>query len=437
MSRTLDPELAIRTEHVSKRYVLGSLPSPLLSERVSRLLRPPRPGAGSGTAEREEFWALRDLSLDIRQGEVLGLIGRNGAGKSTLLKILSRITSPTTGRALVRGRVGTLLEVGTGFHPELTGRENIFLNGAILGMRRREIGAKYKEIVEFSGVERFLETPVKRYSSGMHVRLAFAVAAHLEPEVLLVDEVLAVGDAEFQQKCLGKMRDVASHGRTVVFVSHSLGAIRRLCDRAILLDRGALAADGAPADVIATYMEQTLPAQSAGSSEVPSDASRLGTGEIRLRRVAVTGENGEPLAALHLNQRFRIVAVFEAAQEIGDAVVEFGISTFGGDRIATVQSMDREGPLLSFPAGHAEVSAELETSLLPGEFTIDVGIHRRSGDTIDYVADALRLTALNAAEVGSDHYPWSVVRGFVRPSSNWSGVRETAGVGPAPQKEPA
>ena len=286
--------------------------------------------------------------------------------------------------------------------------------------------------MEFSGVERFLETPVKRYSSGMHVRLAFAVAAHLEPEVLLVDEVLAVGDAEFQQKCLGKMRDVASHGRTVVFVSHSLGAIRRLCDRAILLDRGGLAADGAPADVIATYMEQTLPAQSAGSSEVPPDASRLGTGEIRLRRVAVTGDDGEPLAALHLNQRFRIVAVFEAAQEIGDAVVEFGISTFGGDRIATVQSMDREGPLLSFPAGHAEVSAELETSLLPGEFTIDVGIHRRSGDTIDYVADALRLTALNAAEVGSDHYPWSVVRGFVRPSSNWSAVRETTPVGPRP-----
>ena len=279
MSRTLDPTLAIRTEHVSKRYVLGSLPSPLLSERVSRLLRAPRRGTESGTAEREEFWALRDLSLDIRQGEVLGLIGRNGAGKSTLLKILSRITSPTTGRALVRGRVGTLLEVGTGFHPELTGRENIFLNGAILGMRRREIGAKYKEIVEFSGVERFLETPVKRYSSGMHVRLAFAVAAHLEPEVLLVDEVLAVGDAEFQQKCLGKMRDVASHGRTVVFVSHSLGAIRRLCDRAILLDRGALAADGAPADVIATYMEQTLPGPE--RRKLRGAAGRFATGHRR------------------------------------------------------------------------------------------------------------------------------------------------------------
>lgn len=436
MALDLDPGVAIRTEALSKRYVLGALSHTLLSERVGRVFsrgRPPRRADGA----RNEFWALRDLDLEIGQGEVLGLIGRNGAGKSTLLKILSRITYPTEGRALVRGRVGTLLEVGTGFHPELTGRENIFLNGAVLGMRRREIGAKYEEIVEFSGVERFLETPVKRYSSGMHVRLAFAVAAHLEPEILLVDEVLAVGDAEFQQKCLGKMRDVASHGRTVVFVSHSLGAIRRLCDRAVLLDRGRLAADGDPAEVIATYMAQALPAQGTGSAEIAAGAERMGTGEARLRTVALTTEGGDPLAALHLNQRFRIVAGFEAEREIDDAVVEFGISTFGGDRIATVQSIDREGPLLRFPRGHSEVWAALDTSLLPGEFTVDVAIHRRSGDTVDYVADSLHFTALNAAEVGTDHYPWSVVRGYVRPRSEWSGVRDMSGHPDAPEREPA
>jgi lipopolysaccharide transport system ATP-binding protein len=291
--------------------------------------------------------------------------------------------------------------------------------------------------VEFSGVERFLETPVKRYSSGMHVRLAFAVAAHLEPEILLVDEVLAVGDAEFQQKCLGKMRDVAAHGRTVIFVSHSLGAIRRLCDRAVLLEQGRLVADGAPPDVIGTYMEQALPDQSTGYAAIPADATRLGTGELRVRQVALTAEHGEPLTALHLNQRFRIVVLVEAFEDVDDAVVEFGISTFGGDRIATVQSIDREGPLLQFPAGRAEVSAELDTSMLPGEFTVDVGIHRRSGDTVDYISDSMRFTALNAAEVGTDHYPWSVVRGYIRPSSTWSGVREVAPLAGVPDDKTA
>lgn len=203
--------------------------------------------------QTETLWALDDVSFEVAHGEVLGIIGRNGAGKTTLLKILSRITEPTSGRAVIHGRVGSLLEVGTGFHPELTGRENVFLNGAILGMRRAEIESKFDEIVAFSGVERFLDTPVKRYSSGMHVRLAFAVAAHLEPEVLLVDEVLAVGDGDFQKKCLGKVEEVASHGRTVLFVSHNMGMITSLCGTAILLDDSRLAAHGPAAEVVARY----------------------------------------------------------------------------------------------------------------------------------------------------------------------------------------
>jgi lipopolysaccharide transport system ATP-binding protein len=213
-----------------------------------------RPSAKSvGSEPDTTFWALRDVSLEVRRGEVVGVVGRNGAGKSTLLKILSRITKPTEGRVRVRGRVGSLLEVGTGFHPELTGRENVYLNGAILGMRKAEIDHKFDEIVAFAEVERFIDTPVKRYSSGMHVRLAFAVAAHLEPEILIVDEVLAVGDAAFQQKCLGKMGTVAKGGRTIVFVSHQMNQIRRLCDQCIWLDEGRVRKVGSTADVIGSY----------------------------------------------------------------------------------------------------------------------------------------------------------------------------------------
>ena len=217
------------------------------SKKLSSDLRPP-------VSETEDFWALKDINFEIKQGEVVGIIGRNGAGKSTLLKILSRITEPTTGRITLKGRVASLLEVGTGFHPELTGRENIYLNGAILGMRRDEIKSKFDEIVAFAEIERFLDTPVKRYSSGMYVRLAFAVAAHLEPEILIVDEVLAVGDAQFQKKCLGKMQDVASGGRTVLFVSHNMGAVASLCDRGILLSKGTLVANDEIGVVINSYL---------------------------------------------------------------------------------------------------------------------------------------------------------------------------------------
>jgi len=418
---------------LGKRYVLGALSHGLLSERLGRFLRAPLRTARERPARPdEEFWALRDVDIEVRQGEAVGLIGRNGAGKSTLLKVISRITPPTEGRARVRGRVGTLLEVGTGFHPELTGRENIFLNGAVLGMKRREIMQKYDEIVEFAGIERFLETPVKRYSSGMYVRLAFAVAAHLEPEILLVDEVLAVGDAEFQRKCLGKMRDVAGHGRTVLFVSHDLGAIRRLCSRVLLLDRGGVAGDGPPTDVVSSYLQRALPGQATGWSLIADDAPRNGTGEARLREVALTGSDGAALTVLHLNQRLRVVAAFDVDVEIEDAVVEVGISTFGGDRIVTVQSSDREGPLLRFGAGRREISVELDTSMLPGEFALDVALHHRTGITVDHVQDALRFTAVNAAEHGSDHYPWNVVRGYVRPSAVWSEVSAAEVLAPVP-----
>lgn len=248
---------AIRVEGLGKRYQLGgaSPPYATIREQIGRWVarRAPIEGRRAGPAPAP-FWALRDVSFEVARGEAIGIIGRNGAGKSTLLKLLSRITEPTTGWAEIRGRVGSLLEVGTGFHPELTGRENVFLNGAILGMRRSEIAAKFDEIVAFAEVERFVETPVKHYSSGMYTRLAFAVAAHLEPEILVVDEVLAVGDVDFRRKCLGKMNDVARGGRTILFVSHDMGAIQALCDRAILLERGGVRCSGPVDRVVAEYL---------------------------------------------------------------------------------------------------------------------------------------------------------------------------------------
>jgi len=249
--------------------------------------------ARSGSRTTEEFWALRGVSFDVSEGEVLGIIGRNGAGKSTLLKILSRITEPSEGRVRVRGRVASLLEVGTGFHPELTGRENVYLNGAILGMTRAEINGKFAEIVSFAEVERFLDTPVKRYSSGMYVRLAFSVAAHLEPEMLVVDEVLAVGDAEFQKRCLGKMRNVArSEGRTVLFVSHNMQAIQSLCDRSVLLDQGRVVAEGPPRQVVDQYLARTSSHTGTrhwNEGEAPGDAA------IRLKGIRVSSSrDGRP-----------------------------------------------------------------------------------------------------------------------------------------------
>jgi len=263
-SPIMSEDIVIRAQGLGKKYIIGHQSQekvPTLRDAIIRSVSRFGRGAADmlkgkaiiGGDEVEDFWALRDVNFEIKRGEVVGIIGRNGAGKSTLLKVLSRITEPTEGRVEIKGRVASLLEVGTGFHPELSGRENIFLNGAILGMTRSEITRKFDEIVDFAGVERFLDTPVKRYSSGMYVRLAFAVAAHLEPEILVIDEVLAVGDAEFQKKCLGKMQDVAGQGRTVLFVSHNMGAVQALCQTGIVLKSGAVVHRGAIADAIQSY----------------------------------------------------------------------------------------------------------------------------------------------------------------------------------------
>jgi lipopolysaccharide transport system ATP-binding protein len=271
-------------------------------------------------------WALQDINFDVKQGEVLGIIGRNGAGKSTLLKILSRTTAPTTGSIKIKGRVASLLEVGTGFHPELSGRENIFLNGAILGMTRQEIKRKFDEIVDFAGVERYIDTPVKRYSSGMYVRLAFGVAAHLEPEILIIDEVLAVGDAEFQKKCLGKMKDVSEKdGRTVLFVSHQLDAISRLCNRVLLFRNGLLTHNGDVDTAIRLYHDK----QNVSSAYKKWDAQRPGNNKVRLNSVAIIGHDGFEIEIVDIAKPFEIVMEYEVLVD-GEKLTP-GINIFNED----------------------------------------------------------------------------------------------------------
>jgi lipopolysaccharide transport system ATP-binding protein len=289
----------ISVENLSKCYIIGrnTEQGDGLRHIMERAVRAPfsilKGGAREKQAKTEEFWAVRDVSVEIKRGEIVGVIGRNGAGKSTLLKLLSRITEPTRGKISLRGRVASLLEVGTGFHPELTGRENIFLNGAILGMSRVEIKRKFDEITAFAEIDRFLDTPVKRYSSGMYVRLAFAVAAHLEPEILIVDEVLAVGDAEFQKKCMGKMGDVsAKEGRTVLLVSHQMPAIQNLCTRCILMDRGQLIQEGKTEDIVNAYMSKGSELASGGLAD---RKDRAGKGDIRVTSIGLRDDSGNSI----------------------------------------------------------------------------------------------------------------------------------------------
>ena len=291
----------IKVENLFKQYQLGQVSTGTISHDLNRWFHKIRGKEDpyeiiTGENAREEkgtsnyVWALKDINFDVKQGEVLGIIGRNGAGKSTLLKILSKVTSPTKGTIKIRGRIASLLEVGTGFHPELTGRENIFLNGAILGMTKAEIRSKFDEIVAFSGVEKYIDTPVKRYSSGMYVRLAFAVAAHLEPEILIVDEVLAVGDAEFQKKCLGKMKDVSNQGRTVIFVSHNLVAVKSLCQRGILMERGGITFMGSADETVEHYMKVNA-AQLNPSISFENPVDAIGNELIKLKTVSVEPTN--------------------------------------------------------------------------------------------------------------------------------------------------
>jgi lipopolysaccharide transport system ATP-binding protein len=384
---TAEPIIAV--EALGKRYRLQHQQSreqyvalrDVIAQAVSAPLRRWRRRADPAAAE--DFWALSEVSFDVREGEVLGIIGRNGAGKSTLLKILSRITEPTAGRVVMRGRAASLLEVGTGFHPELTGRDNIFLNGSILGMTRAEITRKFDAIVDFAGTERFLDTPVKRYSSGMYMRLAFAVAAHLESEILIVDEVLAVGDAEFQQKCLGKMGEVATSGRTVLFVSHQLATVENLCQRGLLLDRGRVKAAGPVRDVIAAYASDAPRGQ---RESLIDRVDRRGSGVIRFAEVGLrTG--GRAVAALTLgaDAAFELHLRNVAGRSHRSLHISVGINNPVGQRVTTWSTSYVGGDLPSTPSGDFVIVIRLpRLPLIPGRYTYNL-FATVSGDVADWL----------------------------------------------------
>ena len=366
---------------------------------------PLRPGRGQGEvlnsqspnsqlptsrATREDFWALRDVSFEIKQGEVVGIIGRNGAGKTTLLKILSRITEPTEGRVEITGRVASLLEVGTGFHPELTGRENVFLNGAILGMTRAEIKKKFDEIVAFAEVENFLDTPVKRYSSGMYVRLAFAVAAHLDPEILIVDEVLAVGDAQFQKKCLGKMGEVAKGGRTVLFVSHSMPMICQLCERVLLIRSGRIDGDGNPDEMIKLYLSD---AQKGSKVSLRDWHDRINSGQGRICDFEIRNDKGEPTDFIRLGSAI----VFRMAVEFSAPVVSpcFGIivQAAGGERVLDLRSYG-VGARIGRAFGEVVVEVRVDRlGLYPGDYLLSPWVYDTASKTdVDWAHACCTLT---------------------------------------------
>ncbi len=384
----------IQVSGLSKAYRLGVIGGGTLREDlnrwIARLRRRPDPylKLGQEHKQRQEggsFWALRNVSFEVKPAEILGIIGRNGAGKSTLLKILSRVTGPTEGTIGIRGRIASLLEVGTGFHPELTGRENIFLNGAILGMTKAEVRRKLDEIVTFSECEQFIETPVKRYSSGMYVRLAFAVAAHLEPEILVVDEVLAVGDVGFQKKCLGKMQDVAGEGRTVLFVSHNMQAVRSLCTRCLLLQDGAMVMDGAPGAVVNRYQDAARRLEIGTDTATGDEKLRRGSGSVRFSSITLEDRQGRPRFDFELGEtiRFRLpYLVNRAVENLSTAVM-----LRSGAANECVTSLRYQLSTQTLAAGDSgEALIELpETPLRPGEYTLYFWLGDTRGNPFDVV----------------------------------------------------
>jgi lipopolysaccharide transport system ATP-binding protein len=423
-------DIAIEVRNLSKKYHIGgpekrygalrdTLTDAFVApfRRAGKLLR----GQATGAAELDEtIWALKNVSFDIKHGEVVGLIGRNGAGKSTLLKILSRITKPDAGLADIYGRVGSLLEVGTGFHQELTGRENIYLNGAILGMRRAEIDRKFDEIVAFSEVEKFIDTPVKHYSSGMAMRLAFAVAAHLEPEILLVDEVLAVGDARFQRKCLNKMQDVGQQGRTIIFVSHNMPAITRLCERAILLDGGEIIEDGPAHKAVSTYLDNGLGTTAERQWLDPTKAP--GEDVARLRAVRIRDDDGQIAEAVDIRRPLTIEMEYEVLKPGYVLLPHFDF--FNREGVLIFKTLDQDPAWRRRPR---PVGRYVNTTHIPGNFLAEGSLFVGAAlVTLNPIIlqfnerDAVSFQVIDSFEGDSARGDWSkTLPGIVRPLLQW------------------
>lgn len=398
----------IKVEDLSKLYRLGMVGRRTIAEDLNRLfakitgkenpyLKVGETNTRNTKGLSDYVWALKNINFEVRQGERFGIIGKNGAGKSTLLKILSRVAGPTSGKIKIKGRVASLLEVGTGFHPELTGRDNIFLNGAILGMTQEEIKSKFDSIVEFSGVERYIDTPVKRYSSGMYVRLAFAVAAHLEPEILIVDEVLAVGDAEFQKKCLGKMHDVSEkEGRTVLFVSHNLHAIRNLCQKTLILNDGEVFVNGETEFALKHYNELIRDIKIDANTEIGNNVNRRGKGRVRFTSIEVLDENGNKRFKFELGEKIRVRITYEIFKELDNLIFVFALNSGLSRECLTLMQFDiSEYKML--PGQTGEVIIEIpELKIKPGEYPLyfeltDMQHNNYAKDVIDDLTAPLEI----------------------------------------------
>jgi len=407
-------DTVIKIENLSKKYILrhqNSASYGTLRDSLTNLGKKINPVSwfddSKTKSSKEEFWALKDINLEIKQGDKLGIIGRNGAGKSTLLKILSRITEPTTGSVKIKGRISSLLEVGTGFHPELSGRENIFLNGAILGMSKQEIHKKFDEIVDFSGIEKFLDTPVKRYSSGMYVRLAFGVAAHLESEILLIDEVLAVGDAEFQKKCLGKMDDISRNGRTIVFVSHDMGAIHELCNYGILLDNGKIKYKNDMDFVIEHYMDYQKKNISHIKQNYTSD-------KINMKIPSIIDFSGKKRNIFHIDEGFICRFELELKSTFKNLTLGIALENIFGNRLFTAHSID--DPNFKWPTNKnnkTTIDCSIRSlNLSPGYYKIFFGLRNEYNDNIFKSEYPIQIEI-------SDNKVYDGTDGVLRYSGSW------------------
>jgi lipopolysaccharide transport system ATP-binding protein len=421
-------KIVLKAENISKQYRLGQLGTGTISHDLNRFwaklrgkedpyLKVGEANDRSKSGGSDYVWSLKDINFEVKQGEVLGIIGKNGAGKSTLLKILSQVTTPSSGQVKVKGRIASLLEVGTGFHPELTGRENIFLNGAILGMTKLEIKRKLDEIIDFSGVAKYLDTPVKRYSSGMMVRLGFAVAAHLEPEILIVDEVLAVGDAEFQEKCLGKMKAVSGEGRTVLFVSHNMAAIKSLCKRTVVLKDGKTFFDGNVSDGIAQYLTTSNLGENKGAIE--KHHRTMNTGLVFFKHIELANEEFKNGNSIYFNNEIIIKCAVDFLRDMDNVL--FDARVLSADGIEFLHSMNiYEGNFVNIKKGLTKFHLKMENRLQPGKYFITLGVHLSDGLTLEYLENILELNILNVGADSQNGLIYDFKLGYFRPNATWT-----------------
>jgi lipopolysaccharide transport system ATP-binding protein len=411
----------IEVRDLSKVYRLGSLGATSFAEELrslwGRFAKKEAQQENNEINHNSKFWALKDINFDVKKGEVIGIIGHNGAGKSTLLKILSRITEPTTGKIRLRGRVASLLEIGTGFHPDLTGRENTYLNGAIHGMNRKEIDEKFEQIIEFARIKKFIDTPVKRYSNGMFVRLAFAVAAHLEPEILIVDEVLAVGDAEFQTRCLNKMREVSNSGRTILFVSHNLQSIRSLCPKSILISKGKIEFIGKTDEALNRYLSENSMNISEGTVAFNKEADRNGTGEVLIKQISIRNQLGGITSSLSFRESFSIEIECDVEQPISQCTLVLSITDTNDIFAGITYSCDKY-PEIHIQGGTIRFSFHNSTTLIPGEYYILPRITNKQG-IVDEIQRAFKFTVVNAAIKGGAPLPQLELRGHTIMDGSW------------------